>query len=152
MKITFSRFAVAAVAIAILGYGAHAALAKNHAEHFAHVATMLGLSDQQKAAARKLHDEAAARATPLQEQARLQHEEIEAMLESGSADPTELGHRMIAMHATHKKLRALHEQTMARFSAQLSAEQRAKLEKLHKKHAGGPGDHGHFMGPFGDRD
>lgn len=146
------RASIAALALtvaAVLGVGAHAALAggAHHgmdvAEHMAKLATALGLSDQQKAAARKLHEQTAARSAPLREQARLQHDEIEAMLESGSADPAELGQRLIEMHATHKKLEALHAQTFTSFRAQLSAEQRGKLDKLHQGH-GRPG--GHSMG------
>ncbi len=152
---------VAIPALVIVGIGSHAAFAGdgdgmaarhggNHAEHFARMAAALGLTDQQKAAARKLHEEAAAKAGPIKEQARLQHEEIEAMLESGSPDPAELGQRMIAMYATHKQLKALHEQTMTKLTAQLTAEQRAKFEKLHTEHAGAPGEHGRCMGAFGD--
>jgi Spy/CpxP family protein refolding chaperone len=147
---TFVRIALAAaltLAVAVLGVGAHTALAgkgvhgMDQAEHMAKLATALGLSDQQKAAARKLHEQTAAKAGPLREQARLQHDEIEAMLDSGSADPAELGHRLIEMHATHKKLEALHAQNFASFRAQLSAEQRGKLDKLHQSH-GGPAGHG----------
>jgi Spy/CpxP family protein refolding chaperone len=147
---TFVRIALAAalaLAVAVLGVGAHTALAgkgvhgMDQAEHMAKLATALGLSDQQKAAARKLHEQTAAKAGPLREQARLQHDEIEAMLDSGSADPAELGHRLIEMHATHKKLEALHAQNFASFRAQLNAEQRGKLDKLHQSH-GGPAGHG----------
>lgn len=158
-----SRVAGAALVIAaisaflIIATGSHAALAghgqamaghqgKGHAEHFARVAAALDLSEQQKAAARQLHDETAARAAPLREQARLQHEEIEAMLESGTADPTELGERMIAAYGTHKRLGALHDQTMSKLKAQLSPEQRAKLEKLQKEHGHAAGEHAHFLG------
>jgi Spy/CpxP family protein refolding chaperone len=138
-----------AVAVAVIGVAAHAAPAghggphhgMDKAEHLARLATALGLSDQQKAAARKLHEQTAARAAPLREQARLQHDEIEAMLESGSADPAELGQRLIEMHATHKKVEALHAQTFASFRAQLGAEQRGKLDELHKSH-GRPAGHG----------
>jgi Spy/CpxP family protein refolding chaperone len=154
VRIAFAAALALAVA-AVLGVGAHAALARggfpghhgvDGAEHMARLATALGLSDQQKAAARKLHEQTAAKAGPLREQARLQHDEIEAMLESGSADPAELGQRLIEMHATHKKLEALHAQTFASLRAQLSAEQRGKLDKLHQGH-GGPGGHG--MGGHG---
>ncbi len=153
---TFVRIAgAAALALTVtaaLAVGAHTALAghgvhgMDQAEHMAKLATALGLSDQQKAAARKLHEQTAAKAGPLREQARLQHDEIEAMLESGSADPAELGQRLIEMHATHKKLEALHAQTFTSFRAQLGAEQRGKLDKLHQGH-GGPGGHG--MGGHG---
>lgn len=157
------RLAVAAVAlaavsaIAIVGIGAHSALAqgghgmghhagKSHDEHFAQMATALGLSDQQKAAAKRLHEAAAAKAGPIMEQAKLQHEEIEAMLESGSADPTEVGRRVIALFATHKQLEAIHEQTVAKISAQLTAQQRARFDKLRSEH--GPGHHGPWWGGF----
>jgi Spy/CpxP family protein refolding chaperone len=160
MKITPSRLAaaltVALAAVLVLAAGGHAALADrhgagrhqmHHAEHMARLAAALGLSDPQKAAARKLHEEAAARAKPLREQARLQHEEIEAMLESGSADPGDLGQRLIEMHATHEKLDALHQQTVARVRAQLNAEQRARLDRMIAQHGAGKGHGAH--GPCG---
>ncbi len=71
------------------------------------------------------------------------------MLEAGSVDRSELGQRVIEMHATHKKLEALHEQIMASLRAQLTAEQRAKLDKLHQGQGGAHGMGGHG-GPCSD--
>jgi Spy/CpxP family protein refolding chaperone len=142
--------ALAAAAVVLLG-GGPAALAQAHgpaahrgaspADHLAEMARELGLSGAQKAAAEKLHRDAAAKAAPLREQARVQHEEIAAMLEAGKPDPKALGSRMIEMHATHVKLRAVHEQLRASVEAQLTAAQRAKLDQLHAKH-GDPAEHG----------
>ncbi len=132
-----------ALTLGILLTGVPAAFADHGPDHFEQMATAVGLNAQQKASARKIHDETMAKAAPLMEQARKQHEAIEAVLESANPDPTDVGRKVIAMYAVHKQLKALHEGAMNRIKTQLTAEQRAKLDKLHAEHAG-PMGHG-FM-------
>ena len=104
------------------------------AEHHEHVAKTLGLSEEQRAAAKKIHEEVAAKAEPLQEQIHQQWKEIHEMLDSGSADATAIGQRMISAHATRQELKTLHEEAMSKFSALLNAEQLEKFKKLHERH------------------
>ena len=78
-----------------------------------------------------LSDQADQAGAPLETQMKTQHDEIEAMLESGKADPTVLGNKMIAVHAVHKKLEALHRDARTKIIALLTAEQRATLDKMH---------------------
>ncbi len=104
------------------------------ASHADHLAKALDLTDEQKAAARKLHEDAAAQAEPLREQVHQQWKEIHEMLEGGNADATAVGQRVIAAHAVREQLGAIHEETMTRFSALLNADQLEKLKKIKESH------------------
>ena len=119
-----------------------------HGDHFAHLVTALGLTADQQAAARKVHQEISARAEPIAVQARQQHDEIHALLDAGNPDPAQIGQKVIAMYASHKQLEALHQQGMARLTAILSADQRARFEKLKAQHMHG----GHGAAMQGDDD
>ena len=109
-----------------------------------HLGAALDLTDEQKAEARKIHEETFARAEPLMEQAREAMEKVHDLLEGSNPNPTEVGQRMIAAHAFHKQLKALHEDAMARFSALLTAEQLEKFKEMQEKHGE---DHERFLFP-----
>lgn len=94
----------------------------------------LGLNDEQKEAAKQIHEEIWAKAEPLMEQHRQQFEEIHALLDAGNANPTEIGQKAIAAHASMKQVHALHQEGMERFKALLTEEQKEKLETLEKEH------------------
>lgn len=109
-----------------MGGGPHIAFMHDGAR----LAEKLDLTEDQKEAGKKLHEEAITRSEPLMEQHHQQMEEIHSLLDAGTATATEIGEKMIAAHATGKQLRAVHEETMASFATLLTAEQRAKLEEL----------------------
>ena len=98
----------------------------------------LGLNDEQKEAAKQIHEEIWAKVEPLAEQHHQQFEEILALLDAGNANATEIGQKTIAAHASMKQIEALHEEGMERFKALLTEEQKAKLETLDTEHEGGP--------------
>jgi Spy/CpxP family protein refolding chaperone len=104
------------------------------AEHVEFISRALDLTDEQKAAAKQIHQEVFAKAQPLFAQHRQQMEEVEALLDSANPDPAEVGRKAIAAHATHKQLEALHEDAFARFKALLTPDQLEKLNKLHERH------------------
>jgi len=103
-------------------------------EHGAELAEKLGLSAEQKEAAKQLHEELMAKAHPIMEQHHQQMEEIHTLLDAGNANATEIGQKMIDAHATRKQLEAIHEEGFERFASQLTEEQKAKLEELKKEH------------------
>ena len=103
-------------------------------EHGEELAEKLGLSEEQKAAAKELHEELMAKAHPIMEQHHQQMEEVHSLLDAGNANATEIGQKMIAAHATRKQLEAIHEEGFERFASQLTEEQKAKLEELKKDH------------------
>ena len=113
-------------------------------EHFDFMAKALDLNDEQKAAANKLVADLQAQAKPLMEQHHQEMDAVHDLLEGANPDPTEVGRRVIAAHATQEKLAALHEDFMAKVSAILTPEQLEKAKKLHEMH----GEHGerHFGG------
>lgn len=116
-------------------------------EHMAMVAETLGLTESQKAAAREIHAEVAAKAESLSAQHHQQMEEVHALLDGDAPDPAEVGRKLIAAHAVHKQMEALHDDAMARFSALLDAGQVEKLKQLKEQHHG-RGMHGmHGMHP-----
>jgi Spy/CpxP family protein refolding chaperone len=138
----------AALTVHAQGHGFHGKggpeamdMMEKHAEMLVHA---LGLTDEQHAAARKIHEEVAAKAAPLAEQHHQQMAEVRALLDGASPDATEVGQKMIAAHATKKQLEALHEDAMTRFSALLNPEQLEKLQKIHEEHRehGPLGHHG----------
>ncbi|HEX6864298.1 MAG TPA: Spy/CpxP family protein refolding chaperone [Thermoanaerobaculia bacterium] len=96
----------------------------------------LDLTDEQKEAAKQIHEEIWAKVEPIAKQHHQQFEEIHALLDAGNANATEIGQKAIAAHATLKQVEALHEEGMERFKALLTEEQKAKLETLEKEHSG----------------
>lgn len=94
----------------------------------------LDLTEEQKAASKQIHEETFAQVKPLMEQHMKQMDEVHSLLDADNADATAVGQRMIAAHATMKQIEALHDSARERFSALLTAEQRAKLEEFEKKH------------------
>jgi len=112
----------------------------DHAEHFDFIARALDLTDEQKAAAKKIHEETAAKAEPLMDQHRAQMDEIHTLLDGANPDATEIGQKVIAAHATGEQLKALHEAAMAKFTALLNADQKAKLKKFQDMHHDRDGD------------
>lgn len=102
----------------------------------------LGLNDEQKEAAKQIHEEIWAKAKPIMEQHHQQFEEIHSLLDAGNVNATEIGQKVIAAHASMKQVHALHEEGMERFKALLTEEQKEKLEALEKEN---PGSHGMRM-------
>lgn len=111
-------------------------------DHFDFMAKALDLNDEQKAAAKKLVADLEAQAKPLMEQHHQEMDAVHDLLEGANPDPTEVGRRVIAAHATMEKLEALHEDFKTKVSAILTPEQLEKAKKLHEMH----GEHGPFGG------
>jgi Spy/CpxP family protein refolding chaperone len=138
--LTLCLGAILLVGVAAFAAGAHGDHWKHAGgpgemrDHAAFVAKALDLTDDQMAAAKKLHEELAAKAGPLMTQHHQQRDEVKALLDAGNADPAEVGQKVIAAHATGQQLKALHEDFKTRFSALLNADQLAKLQKLEAMH------------------
>ncbi|HSS49357.1 MAG TPA: periplasmic heavy metal sensor [Thermoanaerobaculia bacterium] len=128
-------------AILLVGASAFAAGAGGHwktagdptqmmQHHAAFLAKALNLTADQQAAAKKLHEDLAAKAQPLMAQHRQQMQEIHALLDGGSADAAEIGQKTIDAHATGQQLKALHDDFKTKFSALLSPDQLAKFQQM----------------------
>jgi len=125
------------------GHGGHMGGADHMKGMVEHISKALDLTDAQKAAAKKIHEEIAAKAEPLMEQRHQQMKEIHALLDGANPDATEIGQKMIASHAIGEQIKALHEEAMTKFSTVLNADQLEKLKKMHEMHEGHEG----FGGP-----
>ena len=112
---------------------------KNGAGMVDHLASVLNLTDAQKATAQQLHTELMAKAQPLMQKMRQQHDELKTLLNGTNPDATEIGQKVIAAHDTRNQLKALHEEYMTKFSAVLNADQKAKLQQMRQQFENGPG-------------
>jgi len=105
-----------------------------------HLASVLNLTDAQKASAKQLHQELWTKAQPLMTKMRQQHDELKALLDGAHPDATEIGQKVIAAHDTRAQLKAMHEDFANRFSALLNADQKAKFQEMRQRFEHGPGD------------
>ena len=105
------------------------------------LAAYLELTDEQIAAAKTIFEDARAAAQPIHEAQRALHEELGALLDGDSPDPTEVGNLVLEIHANREQVKAIHDAAFEDFKALLTAEQLAKLEKLQdvRRHFGAPG-------------
>ncbi|HEY0511446.1 MAG TPA: Spy/CpxP family protein refolding chaperone [Thermoanaerobaculia bacterium] len=119
---------------------AGAALAQGHHGHVAgtagmdgmaeHLAKALNLTDAQKAQAKQIHQDLMAKMTPLLQQSKQQHQELETLLNGVNPDAAEIGQKTIAAHATRAQIKALHDDAKTRFSALLTPAQKTKFEQM----------------------
>jgi Spy/CpxP family protein refolding chaperone len=143
------RKTIASAACAALIAGAALAQSHGHMGHMMgksgaagmeeHLASVLNLTDAQKASAKQLHADLMAKAQPLMTRMRQQHEELKTLLSGTNPDATEIGQKVIAAHDTRNQLKALHEDFANRFSALLNADQKAKFQEMRQRFEHGPG-------------
>jgi periplasmic protein CpxP/Spy len=110
----------------------------------------LGLTDDQKAQWKAIHETERASAEPLMKAAGEARETFDKALESDNADAAAIGQAAIAMRNAHRKVEASHQATLDAVKAILTPDQLAKFEEMEKHMRrpgpGGPGGHG---GPDG---
>jgi Spy/CpxP family protein refolding chaperone len=119
------------------------------------IAERLGLSDEQKAQWKSIHDKARETGEPLMKAAREAKDALDKALESENADPAAVGQAAIVMRNAHRNLEAHHKATMDAAKAILTPEQAAKLDEMEKHMRGGgfgpggPGGQGRRKRPGG---
>jgi Spy/CpxP family protein refolding chaperone len=114
--------------------GANAAQMMQH--HDAMLTKTLGLSADQQAALKKIHEGQAAQLQTLMAQKHQQMQDLHALLGSDSPDAAEVGQKMIDSHATGKQLKALHDDFTTKLGALLTPDQLTKLQQLQASHPG----------------
>jgi Spy/CpxP family protein refolding chaperone len=92
------------------------------------VADLLELDDAQRTAFDQMLGAGLAAARPKLDQMRALHQELEALLDSGSTDEAAIGAKLLAIHRLRAELRAGREAARAEFVALLSDEQRFAFE------------------------
>lgn len=135
-SLLLSLLVVGGVALAQGHMGGHTMhrMPGHDGEHACQMAGELGLTQEQKDAAKQIHEAVFEKAKPLMEQHQAQMDEIHTLLDAGTATAQELGTKLIAAHATKKQLEAVHEEAKSQFSALLTDEQKAKFEKMDTGH------------------
>ena len=94
------------------------------------LATYLGLTDAQKAQGGAIFDNSRATAEPIIEKLKAGHEQMAAAVKRGASD-TELAALGNQQGALMGQLAGIHAQSMAKFYALLTPEQKEKADKLH---------------------
>ena len=103
------------------------------------IAERLGLSDEQKAQWKSIHDAARATGEPLMKAAGAAKEAFDKALEADNADPAAIGQAAIAMKNARNEVEAHHKATMDAARAILTPEQAAKFDEMQKHMMRGPG-------------
>jgi Spy/CpxP family protein refolding chaperone len=108
-------------------------------------AEYLGLTEEQRTAARQIFQDARTAAQPIREQIRPQAEQLRTLLDGANPDAAAVGALVVAIDAQRDQLRAIREGAMDDLRALLTPEQqaqldtfRAVLETLRPGHRGGP--------------
>lgn len=115
------------------------------------MAEHLGLSDEQKAQWKAIHEKAREAGEPLMKAAGAAKEAFDKALQSDAADAATVGQAAIAMRNAHQAVEAHHKTTMEAAKAILTPEQLAKVEEM-ESHRQRPGpDSAGPRGPQGQR-
>jgi Spy/CpxP family protein refolding chaperone len=103
------------------------------------IAEHLGLSDEQKAQWKAIHEKARETGEPLMKAAGAAKEAFDKALNADNADPSAVGQAAIAMRDAHRGVEAHMKATMDAAKAILTPEQAAKLAAMEKRmHGRGP--------------
>lgn len=150
------KVAAAALALAVAGTGS-LALAnegdghRSHGRGFGRGFRALDLTDDQKASLKSIMQEQRKASEPQREQIRAVRQQIRTLLDSGKADPAEVGRLTIQAHTLGQQLREQHKRAFEQFEAQLTPEQKAKLDQM-KEERGKRGFGRRGPGPDHDSD
>jgi len=103
------------------------------------IAERLGLSDEQKAQWKAIHEKAREEGQPLMKAAGAAKEAFDRALEAENADAAAVGQAAIAMKNARSRAEAHHKATLDAAKAILTPEQSAKFEEMEKHMMRGPG-------------
>jgi Spy/CpxP family protein refolding chaperone len=92
------------------------------------LADYLGLTEQQKAAWRALHEERREAMKPVAEEGRALRKRLREAVEAPSPDPTAVGEATLALEAHRRTVRAQHEAFRAKLEGLLDPAQKEKLK------------------------
>ena len=132
-----TKVAVAALALAVAGTGTLALAKEGEGRHFrgrgagfSRGLQALDLTEEQKASFKSIMQEERQASEPQREQVRAVRQQIRELLDSGKADPAEVGRLTIQAHTLGKQLREQHKLAFEKFEAQLTPEQKAKFDQM----------------------
>jgi len=154
MKATFGivmlGMTLAAGATALAGPGAEKGPGGRDGRHLQWLADELGLTDEQEANWKALHEQNRAEREPLRKEGRELREKLRAAVEAQNPDPQAVGAATLALEQHRKAVEAAHKAFRERLNGLLTPEQKTKLEALkasHRRGRGGPDGSGPHGGP-----
>lgn len=104
------------------------------AAHVEHLTRVLGLSDAQAAELKTFLDGERATVESIHQRLRATHEQLEAATAGGRFDEAQVRAIAAQQGQAHADMVVEHERCKAKVYSVLTAEQRAKLEELHRQH------------------
>ena len=118
---------------------------------FERMAEYLGLSEEQQATWKSLHEQEKTEMEPLMQQGRELHQRLRAAMDAQNPDPAAVGAATLALKQHREKVKAAHEAFGERLKGVLSDEQKAKFEAFKTAHRGDHGRRGGFKGHRGPK-
>jgi Spy/CpxP family protein refolding chaperone len=103
------------------------------------LAEYLGLTDQQKAEWRTLHEQRREQMKPMMEEGRSLRKKLREAIEASSPDPRTVGEATLALEAHHKKVQAEREAFRQKLEAALDPAQKEKLKAFEAARGWGRG-------------
>jgi len=130
---------VAAAASATAQTGDEGRPARHARRGGAALAEYLGLTDQQKADWRALHEQRRDEMKPVMEEGRALRKKLREAVEAASPDPKTVGEATLALEAHHQKVRAEREAFRQKLEATLDPTQKEKLKAFEAARGWGMG-------------
>jgi Spy/CpxP family protein refolding chaperone len=115
------------------------------------MAEYLGLTEEQQASWKSLHEQHKTEMEPLREEGRELHERLRAAIEAENPDPTAVGTATLALKQHREKARAARQAFKEKLTSTLTPEQKTRFDAFKASHRGGPGRPGEFRGQRGPR-
>jgi len=106
------------------------------------MAEYLGLTEEQQASWKSLHEQHKTEMEPLREEGRELHERLRAAIEAENPDPTAVGTATLALKQHREKARADRKAFTEKLTSTLTPEQKTKFDAFKASHPGGYGKHG----------
>jgi Spy/CpxP family protein refolding chaperone len=111
------------------------------------LADYVGLSDEQRATWKSLHEQHKTEMAPLRQEGRDLRERLRSAMNVPNPDPTAVGQATLAMKQHREKVKASEEAFEARLTSTLNDDQKAKFDAFKAANHGGHGRGSHGQGP-----
>jgi len=118
---------------------------------FQRMAEYLGLTEDQQATWKSLHEQEKAEMQPLMEEGRELHQRLRSAMDAQPPDPSAVGAATLALKQHREKVRASHEASEQRLRGVLNDDQKTRFDAFKASHRGAAGRRGGFRGHRGPK-
>jgi Spy/CpxP family protein refolding chaperone len=115
------------------------------------MAEYLGLTAEQQATWKSLHEQQKTEMEPLMQEGRELHQRLRTATDAENPDAAAVGAATLALKQHREKVKAAHEAFEQRLKGVLNDDEKAKLDAFKASHRGGPGRRGGFKGHRGPK-